>query len=125
MGVFVCIMHKKEANYRFFNPPPPDEKLLHVLYNINPQVYKYFLERYSVLIEMRFNMSAAFSINFLINATVMFFNFHNPNDQWQIIASLILYPVFAFSLYKLSIVTEGDYKSKINSIISEPPQKNG
>lgn len=105
--------------YRCFSEVSPNETLLHKWYKKDPQLYNYFIERYSILIEMRFNLSAAFAINFLVN--IVYLTFTSPIQNKPLIILLeIIYALSSFFLYKLSVITEEDYKEKIKNFMDHP-----
>lgn len=87
-------------------------ELLPKIYIKHQDAYRHFLERYVLLSMMRWNMSAAFFINFLIN--LYFIIFHQY--VWQIGLLVGLCLLCSGCLYLLTGQTEKEYSDRINSM---------
>lgn len=86
-----------------------DEKSLPELYKKDVKLYIHFIERYDNLALMRWNLSSAFFINFLI--TFIYTNF--IQNIWQISLLKVLFIIFSIIMYLLYLETEKDYIKKI------------
>ena len=120
--VLLCSKEDKEKGTKYVGfRNEPDQSKLHVWYNKSPRVYQFFLERYSILVEMRFNLSAALTINCIVNISFFILICIRVFEyKWQIILLTLIYAFAAFFLYKLSITTDKDYKKKLENFRKHP-----
>jgi len=97
----------------FFNETKDFTHLLPKLREKNNDQYTFFIERYIILINMRWNLSASFTINAIINSISYIYFFSHK--------SLLLLATFDLAVglmfYLLTKKTEVDYTHRIKSII--------
>ncbi|GAB2524772.1 hypothetical protein [Spirosoma aerophilum] len=89
-----------------------DSNLLPSIYSQDKSAYSHFIERYVLLTMMRWNMSAALFINFLVDLTYTLFHSFN----WQILLLTILSLLSSIMMYILQVRTEKDYSDRIQSM---------
>jgi hypothetical protein len=88
-----------------------DSDLLPEIYNIEKDTYIHFIERYVVLVMMRYIISAAFFLIFFTNIY-----FVVTDNKWQICLITIFSFFASLSLYILTCRTENDYADRIESM---------
>ena len=89
-----------------------DSKSLPQIYSKNPVLYLHFVERYIILTMMRWTLSAACFINFIIDIIVLF----KKDFHWQFMLATIIFAISFLAFYLLSLKTENDYADRINSL---------
>lgn len=89
-----------------------DSNVLPNIYEKNKESYIHFIERYVVLTMMRWTLSSAFFINFLVD--LYFTLFHEYN--WQTCLLTVLNFLASVTMYILTTRTEKDYSDRINSM---------
>lgn len=82
------------------------------IYNKNPEIFLHFIERYVVLTMMRWTISSACCINFLIDIVFIL----KKNYYWQFLFTTILFAIGAIAFYLLTAKTEKDYAERIDSL---------
>jgi len=82
------------------------------IYKKDKEAYVHFIERYIVLSMMRWNFSAAFFINFLIDLSFTIF----IKYYWQVVLLTTLSLVVSFIMFVLTSKTEKDYAGRIQSM---------
>ena len=89
-----------------------ESSVLPSIYKVNKESYTHFIERYVILVMMRWTMSSAFFIIFLTDLYFTIFKSY----KWQICLLTILSLVASFCMYVLTSRTENDYSDRIESM---------
>lgn len=91
-----------------------NSKVLPKIYKNDPELYVRFIERYIILLMMRWTLSAACSISFIINIILVFIK----PIHWQFVLTTIIFGIAAVFFYLISVRTEKDYADRIESLNS-------
>lgn len=92
-----------------------DSNCLPKIYAKNSELFLHFVERYNILSMMRWTISAACFINFIVDIIFLFIK----DSHWQFILTTILFAISAIMFYVLAVKTEKDYADRINSLKDE------
>lgn len=91
-----------------------DLDALPIIHDKKPILYNYFIERYNALAMMRWTISAACTINFLIDIIIMIV--FRDDFHCLFLVTLIIFIISSFTFYLLHLKTEKDYSEKIDQI---------
>ena len=89
-----------------------ESSILPDIYKKDKESYIHFIERYVILSMMRWTLSAAFFINFLIDLYYTIFKQY----YWQVCLQTILSLLTSIIMYILTTKTENDYSDRITSM---------
>jgi hypothetical protein len=92
-----------------------DSNSLPKIYEKNRELYLHFVERYIILIMMRWTISAACFINLIIDVIVLF----KKDFHWQFLLTTIVFATGTITFYMLTARTENDYADRIESLQEE------
>jgi len=85
-------------------------KYLPKIYNNSTELYLHFVERYAILMMMRWLISAACFINLIIDIIILI----KKEFHWQLLFATIIFATGFFIFYLLTAKTEKDYVDRIN-----------
>jgi hypothetical protein len=92
-----------------------DYESLPEIYEKNPELYLHFVERYIILTNMRWTISAACFINLIVDLIVLF----KKDFHWQFLLTTIVFATGTITFYLLTTQTENDYAERIDSLKDE------